>query len=132
MTQSPFLEFESSAFAAVPGEDEATNPGIYGKALAEWLASQLRAAGLSAGNVIAEDFGWCIPVAASPQQLYVVCASTQEAPNEWRVFAFAEGGWAARLLSKDKSAESLTSLFTAVRSCLESHPNIRGLREEPA
>jgi hypothetical protein len=130
MRQSPFLEFESSDFAVSPGEDEATNPGIYGKALAEWLASQLRAAGLTAGSVIPEDFGWCIPVAASPQQLYVVCASTEEALNEWRVFAFAEGGLAARLLGKDKSAVSLASLFTAVRSCLESNPNVRGLREQ--
>jgi hypothetical protein len=55
MTQSPLLEFESSAFAVVPGEDEKTNPGIYGKALAQWLAEQLRAAGFSVEDVIAED-----------------------------------------------------------------------------
>ena len=48
MKQSPLLEFESSAFTVIPGEDESTNPGIYGKALAEWLADQLRAAGLPA------------------------------------------------------------------------------------
>lgn len=130
MKQSPLLEFESSAFAVVAGEDEATNPGIYGKALAEWLANELRAAGLPAGAIIAEDFGWCVPVAIAPHQLYVACASTEEAPNQWRVFAFAEGGLAARLLGKDKSAESLASLFTAVRRSLESHPNVRGLREE--
>ena len=131
MTKSPLLEFESSDFAVIAGEDEATNPGIYGKALAEWLADQLRAAGLPAGSVIAEDFGWCVPVAAPPHKLYVACASTEEAPNEWRVFAFAEGGLAARLLGKDNRAASLASLFTAVRTCLESHPNVRGLREEP-
>jgi hypothetical protein len=132
MTQSALLEFESSAFAVIPGEDESTNPGIYGKALAEWLANELRAAGVPAGAIIAEDFGWCVPVATTPHQLYVACASTEEAPNQWRVFAFAEEGLVARLLGKDKSAESLASLFTAVRRCLELHPNVRGLREEPA
>ncbi len=132
MKQSPLLEFESSAFAVVAGEDAATNSGIYGKALAEWLANQLRAAGFPAGGIIAEDFGWCVPVATTPHQLYVACASTEEAPNQWRVFVFAEGGFAARLLGRDKSAESLASLFTAVRRCLESHPNVRGLREDPA
>ena len=50
MTQSPLLEFESSAFLVAPGEDEETNPGIYGKALAQWLAEQLRAAGFSVGG----------------------------------------------------------------------------------
>jgi hypothetical protein len=53
--QTPLLEFESSAFAVIPGEDEQTNPGIYGKALAEWLAVQLRAAEFSPGAVVAED-----------------------------------------------------------------------------
>jgi hypothetical protein len=33
MTQSPLLEFESSAFAVAPGEDEETNPGVYGTAV---------------------------------------------------------------------------------------------------
>jgi hypothetical protein len=71
-------------------------------------------------------------MATKPHQLYVACASTGEALNQWRVFAFAEGGLAARVLGKDKSAESLASLFTAVRRCLESHPSVRGLREERA
>jgi hypothetical protein len=132
MTQSPLLEFESSAFSVVAGEDEETNPGIYGKALAQWLAEQLRAAGVPAGEVIAEDFGWCIPVKSKPHALYVACASTAEKPDQWRVFAFAEGGVMARLLGKDKSAESLASLFAAVRRCLETDATIRGLREETA
>ena len=128
--QSPILEFESSAFPTTPGEDEETNPGIYGRALAQWLAEQLRTAGLRAGDVISEDFGWCVPVASTPHSLYVACASTGDAPNHWRVFAFAEGGVTARLLGKDKRAESVASLFTAVRRCLESTPTISNLREE--
>lgn len=129
MKQSPLLEFESSAFTIVPGEDEETNPGIYGKALALWLGEQLRAAGIPAVEVIAEDFGWCVPVESKPHALYVVCASG-ETSDQWRVFAFAEGGVMARLLGKDRSAESLASLFAAVRRCLESDSRIRGLREE--
>jgi hypothetical protein len=87
MRQTPLLEFESSAFPVIPGEDEEINPGIYGKALAQWLAEQLRAAGYSPGEVIAEDFGWCVPVKSEPHSLYVACASTEERPNHWRVFA---------------------------------------------
>jgi hypothetical protein len=132
MRQSPLLEFESTAFAVIPGEDDETNPGIFGKALARWLAEQLRAAGFIAGDVISEDFGWCVPVESKPHSLYVACASTGEKPNHWRVFAFAEGGVMARLLGKDMSDESLASLFAAVRRCLESAPVVRELREEPA
>lgn len=130
MKQTPLIEFESSAFAVIPGEDKATNPGIYGKALAQWLSEQLRAAGFSPGPVIAEDFGWCVPIESEPHSLYVVCASTGDQPDQWRVFAFAEGGVMARLFGKDRSAESLAALFTALRTCLESAPIIHDLRQE--
>ena len=130
MKQTPLLEFESSAFAVIPGEDEETNPGIYGKALALWLAEQLRAAGFFPGTVIAEDFGWCVPIASDAHSLYVVCASTGEKPDQWRVFAFAEGGVIDRLFGNDQRSSLLAPLFTGIRKCLESAPIIHGLREE--
>lgn len=132
MKRSALLEFESSAFPVVPGEDEHTNPGIFGKALAQWLAEQLRARAVPAGDVIAEDFGWCVPVESKPHSLYVACASTDDKQHHWRVFAFAEGGTMARLFGKDKSAESLSSLFAAVKQSLKAAPGVSGLREEAA
>jgi hypothetical protein len=128
MNQSPLLVFESSAFAIVPGEDEETNPGIYGNALAHWLADQLSTSGVPAGTVFGEDFGWCVPIESKPHALYVVCESA--GPDHWQVFVFAEGGLLARLLGKDRRAESVSALFSAVRRCLESSPAVRGLREE--
>jgi len=130
MKQSPVLTFESSAFAAPPGEDERTNPGIFGKALARWLSAQLRDAGFTTGDVIAEDFGWCVPVEAKSHSLYVACANTDQNADRWQVFAFAEGGVMSRLLGKDERAESVASLFSAVRRCLDSSPEVFGLREQ--
>ena len=46
------------------------------------------------------------------------------------MFAFVEGGIMARMLGKDTSAESLASVFAALKHCLESAPIIHGLREE--
>ncbi len=132
MKQSALLEFECTAFPITPGEDENTNPGIYGKALAQWIAGQLRAHGLSAGEVIAEDFGWCVPLESKPHRLYVACASTEDQQNQWRVFAFVEGGVIARLFGKDKSAESLSSLYSTVKKILEANPAVHRLRQEGA
>jgi hypothetical protein len=130
MKQSAPLEFESTAFAVLPGEDEQTNPGVYGKALAQWLAEQLRARGFPSGDIIAEDFGWCVPVESKPHHLYVACGSVEGEPNHWRVFAFVEGGLLSRVLGHDKSTELLASLFAAVKQALEATPAIKGLREE--
>ena len=132
MKQSPLLEFESTAFAIAPGEDERTNPGIFGKALAEWLAVALRVQGFSSAEIIPEDFGWCVPLESKPHKLYVACASAEELPSHWRVFVFAEGALMARVLGKDKSAESVAAAFAAVKQALQSSPEVRGLREEPA
>ena len=132
MKQSARLEFESSAFAVTPGEDESTNPGVYGKALAHWLAEQLKAKGFRLGEVTAEDFGWCVPVQSAPHSAYVACASADENDRSWRVFVFVEGGLVSRLLGKDKSVEALAPLFTAVKQVLQSAPAVQGLREEEA
>jgi hypothetical protein len=129
MKQSPLLKFESSAFAVVPGEDKETNPGIYGKTLAGWLGEQLRLAGVAAEDVIAEDFGWCVPVKTPPYSLYVACAN-DEAADHWQIFTFVEGGLMDRILRKDKSAELLAFLYATVRRCLESSSAVHGLRED--
>ena len=130
MKQSALLEFESQGFTVEPGEDEHTNPGVFGKALASWLAEQLRARGMRVGEVIAEDFGWCVPVESKPHSLYVACASADERPHHWRVFAFAEGGLVARLFGKDTSSQSMLALFATLKQVLEATPHVQGLREE--
>lgn len=131
LKRSPLLTFESSAFAPMAGEDRETNPGIFGKALALWIAEQLGTAGFVTGDVVAEDFGWCVPVESKPHSLYVACASTDESATHWGVFVFAEGSLLARLLGKDKRAESVASLFSAVHRCLADAHGVRALREEP-
>ena len=129
MKKSPILEFESSAFAPVPGEDEATNPGVFGKALAQWVASRLHLAGIAVGEIIAEDFGWVIPISSEPYSLHVACSSG-ETPNAWMVFAFSEGGLMSRLLGRDKSSAALESLYFSVRRSLEAESSVHRLREQ--
>lgn len=132
MRQSPLLAFNSSAFPVTLGEDEDTDPGIYGKALAHWLAQQLLAQGFALGEVISEDFGWCVPVWSKSQALYVACASSDNTQDSWRIFAFVEGSFVSRLLGKDRSPESLVALFAVLKRVLESSPQIQNLREEDA
>jgi hypothetical protein len=129
MMKSALLEFESTTFDVAEGEDEETNPGIYGRALAFWLASQLQVA---QDDVIAEDFGWCVPVKSSPHRLYVACSSEDDRKDRWRIFVFAERGLFARLLGRDRSAAEVASLFSRVRKMLELQPGVRDLTEHKA
>jgi hypothetical protein len=127
MKRSPVLEFNSAAFAPVAGEERQTNPGIYGKSLAAWLGGELRSAGFETGELVGEDFGWCVPVKSEPYALYVACASTGEEMPQCRVFAFIEGGLLSRVTGTDGRAKRLSDVFAAVRRCLESASQIRDL-----
>lgn len=124
--QSPLLEFESTDFAVMDGEDDETNPGIYGRALAGWVAAQLE---VSEDDIIPEDFGWCVPAKSSPYRLYVACSSEDDSKNKWRVFVFAEGGLMSRLLGRDSRAKEIESLFSKIKSVLSTHPGVRGMME---
>lgn len=89
---SDIVTFTSKFFQIEPGEDEETNPGIYGRHLATWLLDQLRARKIAAQDVFAEDFGWCVTVKTQPLNLYLACSSFDGDSVRWRVFAFAERG----------------------------------------
>jgi hypothetical protein len=130
MRQSPLLVFKSSAFPPSPGEDERTNPGIFGRALAQWIAERLRARGLAPGEVFAEDFGWCVPVAGESSTVYVACAGSGEPDDEWRVFAFVEQKLLARLMGRAAGAAPLDRVYAALKDALSTAAEIRELTEE--
>lgn len=125
---SPVLMFESSRFEIQQDEDELTNPGIFGRRLAEWMAHELPTQGYRAlGEVIPEDFAWCVPVAAEDCELYVACANAQ---NGWQTYVFADCGLMERLAGRDPRATAVAGLYSAVRTILEDAPGITYLHTQ--
>jgi hypothetical protein len=119
---SPVLMFQSSRFEIVADEDKLTNPGIYGLRLAEWMAHELPSHGFhTLGEVIPEDFAWCVPVEAEDCELYVACTSAEEG---WQAYVFADCGLMERLAGRDPRPTVVAELYTAVRSILEDAPGI--------
>src|SRR5215831_8190559 len=74
-TQSDHVTFTSSALPIEPGEDKETNPGIYGKALAIWVAQKMRDRGFTIAEVLPEDFGRIVIVRRKPFMLWIGCAN---------------------------------------------------------
>ena len=63
MTSNPFLHIQSSKLGIMPGEeDELVNEGMYGKACAEYLQSNLANLGYTTPFVVCEDWGWWVEV----------------------------------------------------------------------
>lgn len=123
--------FESDAFPPVPGEDAETNPGLYGRALAAWLAEALGPAGHVVERIVAEDFGRVLVLAHPGCRLHVAVASTDETGRVWQVFAFAELGLVARLRRSSADASAVSRLMTDLKRVLEESADVKSLREEP-
>lgn len=122
---SPVLMFQSSGFEILRDEDKLTNPGIFGRSLAEWMANELPTYGYRAlGEVIPEDFAWCVPVEAADCELYVACTN---ADDGWQAYVFADCGLMERLAGRDPRASAVAELYSAVRSILEDAPGISHL-----
>jgi hypothetical protein len=91
------LWVETSFFEIEPGEDEETNPGVYGRAFAHWLAERLKARGESVEQIVAEDWGRCVVLTRKPYLLWIGCGNRADRTDEWSAFVMAEPGLLQRL-----------------------------------
>lgn len=85
---------QSPLFKPEPEEDAHTNPGCFGKALAEWIEASLGNQGIQVEGVIPEDWGWCVMVSRGPYLIWIGCGNVQDdsPPQEltWHCFVEAE------------------------------------------
>lgn len=130
MATTPQFIFKSAAFPPEPGEDEEVNPGIFGKALANWLASELPKQGYTVRGQVAEDFGRLVELDAPRGRLYVAASSTDETATEWQVFGILELGLFARFGGGVDPAQTIGKLAGSLRTILGGSPQVRELSEE--
>lgn len=120
----PQVTFSSEFFKPIPGEDEQTNPGRFGKALAEWLAERLKERGVSVEGVIPEDFGWVVMVARKPFMLWLGCGNMDGSTTEWSVFPVAEPSLMQRLFRRIDPTSEVEKLKAHVAELVPLIPGV--------
>ena len=108
------VTFQSAFFAPLPGEDHETNPGRYGRALALWLAAELRA----------EDFGWTVVISRQPFLLWLGCGNVDGSADTWRVFPVAEPSLAQRIFRRPNTTVAVGALWQRVRELVPRIPGV--------
>lgn len=130
MEKSAAVTFVSSHFQVEPGEDTKTNPGIYGYALARWIAARLGERGITTKAVIPEDWGWCVVVKTDPVRLNLAVANVDGSTTQWRVFAFAERGPLQWLTKSGDPKKEVSDLREHLAAIVPGAPDVRDISWE--
>jgi hypothetical protein len=129
-TMKTHVEFRSDQFPPYDEEDDEINPGIYGKRLAEFLVRGLKEQGWVPEELIAEDWGWIVPIQNEGFDLWIGCANYAEYPDGFlcviephrpsvRPFPF---------LWKVDTTAKIHALQQAINDVLCASPAIRDIR----
>lgn len=122
------VEFRSDAFPALPGEDAQINPGRWGKALADYLRSELTSRQLPGGDPYAEDWGWGVPIDNEDFPLWVGCGNYEEYPDGFLCFIEPSKPYVRRLLRKIDTTARIEQVAAAIDAALKSHSGVRDLK----
>ena len=125
MERSAAVSFTSSQFPIEPNEDEDTNPGIYGRALARWLAGQLEQRAIATKEVVAEDWGLCVVTQTRPVRVNIAVANVEGSATRWQMFAFVERGLFQLAKSPDELQRELAAMREHLAAIVGSIPDVR-------
>ena len=121
------IEFRSNKFPPYEGEEEMINPGLWGKRLAEYLVQKLGERQIKTEEIIAEDWGWYIPVQNENFRLAVCCGHQNGDDDQFLCFTDPSSPIVKKLFKKIDATEQLTRLTDALRQILSSDSDIRDI-----
>ncbi|MDH3560293.1 MAG: hypothetical protein OEN52_04990, partial [Gammaproteobacteria bacterium] len=119
------VEFRSSRFPAYEGEEEQINPGLWGKRLAEYLVQKLAERGIATEEMIAEDWGWYVPVRNEGFRLAICCGHQDGDDDEFLCFTDPSTPIVKKFFKKIDATAELTRLTEALQEILALDPEIK-------
>jgi hypothetical protein len=122
------VEFKSDQFPPYEGEDEAVNPGRYGKRLAEYIVNGLRSEGVSVEEPVSEDWGWVVTVENATFPLWIGCGNYEEYEDGFLCFIEPSKPMIRRFFKRIDTTETISALRDALDHVLRANPAIRDIR----
>jgi len=122
MTQ---VTFRSNKFPPYDGEEEQINPGLWGKRLAEYLVDKLRGTELQTEEIVAEDWGWYIPIKNDGFRLGICCGHQQDADDNFMCFTEPTTPIIKKLFRKIDATAELNRIVAELARILASDPDIK-------
>lgn len=122
------VEFRSDCFPAYKGEENDINPGRFGKRLAEFIATGLRSHGFETDKIVAEDWGWMIPIKNDGFALWIGCGNSEEYADGFLCFIEPHTPFIRKLFRKIEVQSRVEALQQAMDAVLSDKAGIRDKR----
>lgn len=119
------VEFRSSKFPPYEDEEEQINPGLWGKRLAEYLVENLAEKGIETDQIVAEDWGWYIPVRNPEFRLALCCGHQSGDDDQFLCFTDPATPVVKKFFKKIDATPQLTRLTAALQQIFASDPDIK-------
>jgi hypothetical protein len=121
------VTFRSNKFPPYEGEEAQINPGLWGRRLAEYLVDRLTAIGIETHEIIAEDWGWYIPVKNDSFRLAICCGHQHGDDDEFLCFTDPATPVVRKLFKKVDVTKHLAPIVAAMEKILSYDPDIRNV-----
>ena len=120
------VEFRSAKFPPYDGEEEMINPGLWGKRLAEYLVKKLSEKGVKSRQIVAEDWGYYIPIENEGFKL-ALCCGHQFVDDTDRFLCFTDpkSPVIRKLFKKIDGTAEIARVTDTLQQILSSDPDIR-------
>jgi hypothetical protein len=118
------VEFRSLKFPPYEGEEEMINPGLWGKRLAEYLVEALATKGVKTEKIVAEDWGYYIPIQNEGFRLGICCGHQNGDDDEFLCFTDPDTPIVRKFFKKIDATSQLTRLTDALRQILAADTEI--------
>ncbi len=118
------VTFRSKMFPPYEDEEEMINPGLWGKRLAEYLVEKLRPHGVIAEEIIAEDWGWYIPIKSEGFRLGICCGHQDGDEDEYLCFTEPAKPVFRKLFRKVDVTQELNQIVNAMETIFSDDPAI--------
>ena len=118
------VTFRSMKFPPYDGEEDQINPGLWGKRLAEYLVDKLTPHGIETEEIIAEDWGWYIPIKNEGFRLAICCGHQNGDDDEFLCFTDPATPIIRKLFKKIDATNELKRVVDAMEKIFSSDPGI--------
>lgn len=122
------VEFRSDKFPPYDGEQAEINPGCWGRRLAEYLKDKLAELNIVTGDLVAEDWGYVLPIQNESFNMFIGCGHQSGADDDFLCFIEPSKPFIRKLFKKIDTTQDVGNVVESLARILSSDPDIHDVR----